>query len=239
MPNGHGYTSGCQQEPVSIFKGSRPSLMGASWRVVTRRVGNRAPRPHDVLQSGFAHFATGGHRWPPADPYSASPGLAAPRARLTHQDGPLVGRPPNDQSMAVGAVAEGVRLVAIAFEVFPGVGDQFLDVLLGVAGSRIAFIASSISLSASCCVAMTPPAHDCGRKRGPPVTPAMGSASRSRSPVSRGPDPCLTVSARDVDGAISAVSAATVSRSYASWSPSMMNARHAADERAAYSLRRR
>ena len=130
MPNGHGYTSGCQQEPVSIFKGSRPSLMGASWRVVTRRVGNRAPRPHDVLQSGFAHFAAGGQRWPPADPYSASPGLAAPRARLTHQDGPLVGRPPNDQSMAVGAVAEGVRLVAIAFEVFPGVGDQFLDVLL-------------------------------------------------------------------------------------------------------------
>ena len=64
-------------------------------------------------------------------------------------------------------------------------------------------------------------------------------ASCTRLRASRGPDPCLTVSASDVDGAISAVSAATVSRSYASWSPSMMNARHADYERTSYCLRRR
>ena len=88
MPNGHGYTSGCQQEPVSIFKGIRPSLMGSSWRVVTRRVGNRAPRPHDALQSGFAHFAAGGqrcHRPIRIPPHQGLPHLGhGSRTRIDH-----------------------------------------------------------------------------------------------------------------------------------------------------------
>ena len=54
-----------------------------------------------------------------------SPGLSAPWARLAHEGGPLVDRPPDDQLAAVRAVAEGVGLVAIGFDVFEGVGDEF------------------------------------------------------------------------------------------------------------------
>ena len=36
------------------------------------------------------------------------PGLAAPRAGCTHEGAPLVGQPPDDQSVAVGVAAEGV-----------------------------------------------------------------------------------------------------------------------------------
>ena len=63
-----------------------------------------------------------------------SPGLSAIWARLAHQNAPLVDRPAYDQSAAVRAVAEGVRLHRIALEVFEGGGDQFLDVRLRVAG---------------------------------------------------------------------------------------------------------
>ena len=37
----------------------------------------------------------------------------------------MVDRPPDDQPAAVRAVAEGVGLVAIGFDVFEGVGDEF------------------------------------------------------------------------------------------------------------------
>ena len=50
--------------------------------------------------------------------------------RVVYEDGPLVDRPADDQAVAVGAVAEGVGLMCTPFEVFPRVGDQFLDVLL-------------------------------------------------------------------------------------------------------------
>ena len=54
-----------------------------------------------------------------------SPGLAAPWAGFTDKDAPLVDRPADDQPAAVRAVAEGVGLVAIGFDVFEGVGDEF------------------------------------------------------------------------------------------------------------------
>ena len=57
-------------------------------------------------------------------PVSSSPGLAALGAGLSDEDAPLVGRPPDDQPAAVRAVAEGVGLVAIGFDVFEGVGDE-------------------------------------------------------------------------------------------------------------------
>ena len=58
-------------------------------------------------------------------PASSSPELAALGAGLSDEDAPLVGRPTDDHPAAVGAVLEGVGLVAIGFDVFEGVGDEF------------------------------------------------------------------------------------------------------------------
>ena len=52
-------------------------------------------------------------------------GVSALGAGLSDEDAPLVGRPTDDQPAAVRAVAEGVGLVAIGFDVFEGVGDEF------------------------------------------------------------------------------------------------------------------
>ena len=70
----------------------------------------------------------------PAAEVPRLPGLAALGAWLAHQDRPLVGRPPDDQPMAVGAVAEGVGLLATVLQVLLGFTYQLDYVLLGVAG---------------------------------------------------------------------------------------------------------
>ena len=62
------------------------------------------------------------------------PGVSALGAGLSDEDALLVDRPTDDEALAVGAVAEGVGLVAICFDVFEGVGDQSLDVFPGGAG---------------------------------------------------------------------------------------------------------
>ena len=56
----------------------------------------------------------------------ASPGFSALGARLTYEDAPLVGGPADEEAPAVGAVPEGIGLVAIALEVLEGRGDELV-----------------------------------------------------------------------------------------------------------------